>query len=84
MNLSGWKFVDGIILNEGTILAAGKHLVVAANAEWMKSTVGYSVLGNFSALDSGELLRIEDNLGNLVDEVYYYPSEIGLKRLMGW
>ena len=34
------------------------------------------VVGNFSGQlrDSGELLRIEDNLGNLVDEVYYYPS----------
>ena len=79
VNLSGWKFVDGINFEfpEGTILAAGKYLVVAANTEWMKKNYGdIPVVGNFSGQlrDSGELLRIEDNLGNLVDEVYYYPS----------
>ena len=35
VNLSGWEFVDGINFEfpEGSILGAGKYLVVAANIE---------------------------------------------------
>ena len=79
VDLSGWEFVDGINFEfpEGTVIQSKDYLVVAADIDWMRRHYGdISVIGNFSGQlrDSGELLRIEDASGNLVDEVYYYPS----------
>lgn len=79
VDLSGWEFVDGISFEfpEGTTIGSGDYLVIAADVNWIKKTYGdIPVIGNFSGQlrDSGELLRIEDSSGNLVDEVYYYPS----------
>ena len=79
IDLSGWEFVDGINFEfpEGTVIQSKDYLVVAADIDWMRKHYGdISVIGNFSGQlrDSGELLRIEDASGNLVDEVYYYPS----------
>ena len=79
VDLSGWRFVDGVGFEfpSGTTIGPGDFLVVAADEDWMLENYGdISVIGNFSGQlrDSGELLRIEDSMGNLVDQVYYYPS----------
>ncbi|NRB45103.1 MAG: lamin tail domain-containing protein, partial [Verrucomicrobiales bacterium] len=79
VDLSGWRFVDGIGFEfpSGTTIGPGDFLVVAADEKWMRENYGdIPVIGNFSGQlrDSGELLRIEDLMGNLVDQVYYYPS----------
>ena len=50
----------------------GDYLVVAADAGWLSDNYGeIPVMGNFSGQlsDSGELLRLEDAIGNLVDQV---------------
>ena len=79
VDLSGWRFVDGIGFEfpAGTTLGPGDYIVVAADEDWMRENYGdIPLIGNFSGQlrDSGELLRIEDAAGNLVDQVYYYPS----------
>ena len=79
VDLSGWRILDGVGFEfpSGTNIGPGGFLVVAADAEWMRDNYGdIPVVGNFSGQlrDSGELLRIEDLMGNLVDQVYYYPS----------
>ncbi|MED5586781.1 MAG: lamin tail domain-containing protein [Verrucomicrobiota bacterium] len=79
VNLGGWRFVDGISFDfpSSTVIAPGGYLVIAADEEWMLDNYGQiPVLGNFSGQlrDSGELLRLEDEMGNLVDQVDYLPS----------
>ncbi|MDA0766953.1 MAG: lamin tail domain-containing protein [Verrucomicrobia bacterium] len=78
-DLSGWSFVDGIDFTfpTGTILNPGAYLVVAADASWLANQYGsIQILGDFTGQlsDSGELIRLEDAAGNLVDEVDYLPS----------
>jgi hypothetical protein len=79
LDLSGWSFVDGISFTfpTGTTLNPGAYLVVAADASWLSTQHGsIQILGDFTGQlsDSGELLRLEDAAGNLVDEVDYLPS----------
>ena len=79
VNVGGWSFVDGIIFDfsSSTVIAPGEYLVIAADKDWMLDNYGpIPVLGNFSGQlrDSGELLRLEDAMGNLVDQVDYLPS----------
>lgn len=79
VNLSGWSFEDGIDFTfpAGTTLQPGAFLVVAADAAWMKSVYGnIPVIGDYTGnlRNGGELLRLEDTWGNLVDQVDYLPS----------
>ncbi|MGK0188082.1 MAG: hypothetical protein ACI9R3_003874 [Verrucomicrobiales bacterium] len=79
VDLSGWTITDGVSFDfpNGTTLAAGEYLAIAANKSWMQSTYpGIRVLGNFTGRlrTGGELVRIEDAQNNLVDEVDYLPS----------
>lgn len=79
VSLSGWRFVDGIDFRfpAGTMLDDGDYLVVAADQAWMQSVYGaIPLIGDFSGQlgDSGELVRLEDEWGNLVDQVDYLPS----------
>jgi hypothetical protein len=79
VNLSGWRFVDGVDFRfpVGTMLNDGDYLVVAADRAWMQSTYGtIPLIGDFTGQlgDSGELVRLEDGWGNLVDQVDYLPS----------
>jgi len=76
VDLSGWEFVEGIDFTfaEGTIMAPGSYLVVAANKDWINENyTGVQVIGNFrnNLANEGELLRLEDQSGNLADEVNY-------------
>ena len=79
VDLSGWRFVDGIEFDfpPAAVIAPGDYLVIAADAGWMRDNYGQvPVIGDFSGQlsDSGELLRLEDAAGNLVDQVDYLPS----------
>ena len=75
-DLSGWEFSEGIDFKfpDGTVLQAGGYLVVAANAARLQSEyAGLAALGDFEGRLSnrGELIRLLDQWGNLVDEVDY-------------
>lgn len=79
VDLGGWRFVDGINFDfpSSTVIAAGDYLVIAADAGWIRDNYGQiPVIGDFAGQlrDSGELLRLEDAMGNLVDQVDYLPS----------
>ena len=79
VNLSGWKFVDGVNYEfpANTLLAPGGYLVVAADPAFMATSYnGLLALGPFSGSlsDSGELVRLEDNRRSLADEVDYKPG----------
>ncbi len=79
VDLTDWKICDGVRYDfpAGTTLAPGGYLVIAADTSCMSEAhPGISFLGNWSGglSDGGELLRIEDQNGNLVDEVDYLPE----------
>ncbi|MDB4265314.1 lamin tail domain-containing protein [bacterium] len=79
VDLSGWKIADGVSFDfpVGTTLAPGAYLVIAADKEYFsRAYPGVVALGDWSGTlrDRGELLRIEDQSGNLVDEVDYLPE----------
>lgn len=79
VDLAGWKFVDGISYEfpAGTKIPSGAFLVVAADPAFIAASYGgQAALGPFSGTlsDSGELLRLEDNRGNLADQVDYLPG----------
>lgn len=79
VDLSGWKISDGVDFDfpSGTTLEPGGYLVIAADAACLNAAHGnLSAIGNWDGglRDSGELIRIEDANGNLVDEVDYLPE----------
>jgi len=79
VDLSGWRFADGIdfLFGPGTTIPAYGYLVVAADAEWMRSVYGpIPVVGNFDGKlsNQGERIRLVDSWGNLADEVDYLPG----------
>ena len=79
VDVSDWRFTEGIQFEfpNGTTIAPGGYLVVSADTRWFNSVYsGINVLGNFEGQlrDGGELLRLEDANGNLVDEVHYFPE----------
>lgn len=74
VDLSGWRFSDGpsFAIPPGTTIPAGGYLVCAANAARMRAVYGnIPVVGDFQGrlADRGELVRLEDEFGHLVDEV---------------
>ncbi len=86
VSLAGWRFVDGISFDFPNIatLGAGQYLVLAKNPAYMTANYGAiaNLYGPFSGTlkDGGELLRLEDERGNLADSVDYnnggqWPSE---------
>ena len=79
VDLSGWEISDGVSFDfpDGTTIAAGAYLVIAADAHCLTAAHGaISAIGDWNGTlrDGGELLRIEDANGNLVDEVDYLPE----------
>ena len=79
VDLSHWQFVDGVSFTfpAGTMLPPDGYLVVAADQDWIRNAYGaIPVVGNFGGTlsNNGELLRLEDALGNRVDEVDYLPG----------
>lgn len=75
IDVSGFRFNSGIsyTLPEGTVLAAGEHLVIAENPDALLADYGVESLGPYEGVlaNSGENVRLVDRLGNLVDEVRY-------------
>ena len=76
IDLSGWRFTEGVsfVFPLDTELKAGDFLVIAADLDWLTDVHGkISALGNYSGRlsNNGELLRLEDQWGNLADEVDY-------------
>ncbi len=80
VDMSGWYFSRGIAFTfpEGTLLRPGQYLVVARNPALIKEIYGLTsgVLGPFGGrlANGGELIRLKDSKGNLVDEVRYYDG----------
>ncbi len=76
VDLSGWSISGGVrfVFPDGTALPSGGYLVVGASATTLRRVYGpISVVGDYEGRLSkfGENLRIEDRLGNLVNEVRY-------------
>lgn len=79
VSLAGWKISDGVKFDfpTGTSLAAGGYLVIAADLDCFTTDHGaIPAIGNWKGglRDRGELIRIEDQNGNMVDEVDYLPE----------
>ena len=79
VDLSDWVLTGGIdfIFPPNTRLKAGDYLVIAADAGLLRSVHGnINVLGNFAGKlnNEGDLLRLLDAKGNLVNEVDYRPG----------
>ncbi len=76
VDVSGWQFVEGVTFTfaKGVKIPAGGYLVVAADTNVMRAAYGnIPVVGNFTGKlkHSGELLRLVDRAGNLVNQVDY-------------
>lgn len=73
--LGGWRFEDGISYTfpAGATLAPGAYLVLAADAEAFAAAYGRQADGEYTGnlANKGELVRLEDAVGNLVDQVDY-------------
>jgi len=77
VDLSGWRFSDGIVYTfpAGVSIPAGGTVVVGHDPATVEAVYGIGgVLGPFVSgrlANSGERVAIEDALGHLVDEVTY-------------
>jgi len=76
IDLGGYRFAEGVgyAFPAGTLLAAGEYLVVAEDPAYIRRVYGIAnVLGPWQGVlqDGGETIRLEDPLGNMVDEVRY-------------
>ena len=79
VDLSGWRLAEGVsfTIPAGTTLAPDGYLVIAADAAYMQSAYGaIPLVGSFDGQlgNNGEVIRLEDQWGNLVDEVDYMPG----------
>jgi hypothetical protein len=76
VSLTGWKLRGGVDFDfaAGTSIAAGGYLVVGKDTQFLQATYsGAPVAGPWSGSlsNDGELIRVVDQFGNLVDEVDY-------------
>lgn len=79
VDLSGWRFVSGVDYRfpAGTTLDAGEYLVIAANQQFTSEAhPNARIAGEFTAnlSNNNELLRLEDDWGNMADEVHYHTG----------
>ncbi len=79
VDLSDWRFVDGIqfAFPSGTILGAKEFLLLVANRTQFETIYpNLNVIGEWSGSLSrrGERLRLVDAMGNTRDEVTYYDG----------
>lgn len=79
VDVSNWRVTEGIDITIpiGTEIPPGGYLVLAADASWLVSAYGaIPVVGNWQGrlANNGDLIRLEDQWGNLVDEVDYKPG----------
>ncbi len=80
VDLSGWKFTDGIDFEfpAGTVVGPNQYLVVARNAAVLSPLYPNTrIVGDFggSLSNSHDWLRLVDGRGNLADEVEYYDTQ---------
>lgn len=76
VDLSGWSLRSGVdyTFAEGTILAGGGQLVIAADPAAMNAATGFgSAIGPFTGhlSNSGETLELADRTGRVMDSVSY-------------
>lgn len=76
VDISGWSIKGSVkyTFPEGTFMVGGDYLVIAENPAAMESASGVTgVLGPYDGQlsNSGELLRLENNAGRLMDETEY-------------
>ena len=77
VNLEGWRFTSGVKgeFPKGTTLAAGQYFVVAKDSDAVGiADQGPDVQFAGRLANDGELVRLEDAFGNLVDEVDYFSD----------
>lgn len=79
VDLSGWSLAGGIDFEfaDGTVLGGGQHLVVAISPSGLQAATGFSgALGPFTGRlsNAGELLRLLDNNGRVMDAVDYLDA----------
>ncbi|MGI9244664.1 MAG: lamin tail domain-containing protein, partial [Verrucomicrobiales bacterium] len=79
VDLSNWRFTAGVSFDfpVATSIPANGYLVIAADAACLSAAYGaLPVIGDWGGTlrNSGELIRLEDSNGNLVDEVDYKPA----------
>jgi len=76
VDLSGWSLKSGVdfTFDEGTILAGGGHLVIAADPAALQAATGFGgAIGPYSGhlSNSGEKLELDDKTGRVMDSVSY-------------
>jgi hypothetical protein len=79
VDVSGWRVTDAVefVIPPGTRIAPGGFLVVAANAAHLRRVFpSIEVVGDWEGRlrNTGDLIRLLDQRGNLVDEVDYKPG----------
>ncbi|MBI4600696.1 MAG: lamin tail domain-containing protein [Planctomycetes bacterium] len=79
VDLTGWSLDGGIEypFPDGTVIAAGEHLVVAADAAALQALYpAIRVLGNFAGRLShkSDRIRLVDSSGNPADDVRYFDG----------
>ncbi len=79
LDLSGWKFTDGITFSfpEGSFIDPGEFLLLAGNPiKYENSNAQCFELSNSRLNNAGEILTLNDPDGHIIDQVYYddhYP-----------
>jgi len=76
VDLSGWRLDGGVdyVFPEGTVISAGRYLVVAADPAAVKAATGLTtVLGPWSNTlnNAGESVTLKNNNGRRMDEIEY-------------
>ncbi len=89
LDLMGWRLAQGLefTFTNSVSLPAGGFLVVVANADGFaaKYPAVTNFVGNWSGTlnNSDEIIRLEDNLGNRVDEIFYADEGDYATRIRG-
>jgi hypothetical protein len=79
VNLTGWKFTDGIDYKfaSNKMIAAGAYLIVAKDAAAMRALYpALDIVGDFDGnlSHADDRLVLSDDVGNPADEVHYYAG----------
>ena len=76
VELSGWRLDDGVNFQfaDGTVLEAGGHLVIAADAAALQTATGFAdAVGSYTGQlsNGGERVVLRDHNNRLMDEIDY-------------
>ena len=89
VDLTGWRFVDGIdyIFPEGTFIGGNSYLVIAAdiNAFNIKYSSVENCIGGWTGKlgNKGEKLSIVNSIGTVIDSVEYFDEGDWAQRSLG-